>query len=97
MAQFLGRADSSIWPLTPASGSARTEGGPLGTSGRVPSGGDAQWGCDKTGFEGEVDFNAVSPLLIGLSHPLPGMLGIAFWQGGQSQCGLQPGNSVVSG
>lgn len=56
MAQFLGRADSSIWPLTPASGSARTEGGPLGTSGRVPSGGDAQWGCDKTGFEGEVDW-----------------------------------------
>lgn len=56
MAQLLGRADSSIWPLTPTSDPARTEGGPLGTPGPVPSRGDAQWSCDKTGFEEEVDW-----------------------------------------
>lgn len=54
MARLRGRADSSLWPLTPASGPARTEGSPLGTSGLVPSGGNAQWSCDKTGLEGEV-------------------------------------------
>ena len=40
----------------PASGLARTEGGPLGTPGPFPSRRDAQWSCDKTGFEGEVDW-----------------------------------------
>lgn len=55
MARLRSWTDSSIWLLTPASGPARTEGGPLGTSDPVPSRGDAQWSCDKTEFEGEVD------------------------------------------
>lgn len=53
MAQLRGWTDSSIWPLTPASVPARTEGGPLGISGPVPSRGTHNGAVIRQGSRGK--------------------------------------------
>lgn len=56
MAQLRGGwADSSIWPLPPASVPAGTEGAPEELLALFLLEGDTQWSCDKTGLEGEVE------------------------------------------
>lgn len=56
MAGLGGGADSSIWLLTPASGPARTEGGPLGTFlAPFPPEGTHNGAVIRQGLRGEVD------------------------------------------